>query len=142
MSTATEQGSIGDRVHERPSAQLAKARRVRGRDLGYRFAAGALTSIAAGAVTLAFGARVGGVLLAFPAILAASLTLIEQQEDRREAREDARGAVVGGVALAVFAVVAALTLGRLGSALALLLATIAWLLAALAGFLLARFARQ
>jgi Protein of unknown function (DUF3147) len=134
MSAATEEASIEDRVSERPSAELGKARRVRARQLGYRFVAGALTSIAAGALTLALGARVGGVLLAFPAILAASLTLIEQQEDSAEAREDARGALMGAVALTAFAALAALTLARLGSAVALVLATVAWFVAAFAGY--------
>ena len=36
-----------------------------------------------GGVSLALGPRVGGILLAFPAILAASLTLIEEQEAAR-----------------------------------------------------------
>jgi len=141
MSAATKEATIEERVRERPSAQPGKARRVPVRHLGYRFVAGALTSIAAGVVTLAFGARVGGVLLAFPAIFAASLTLIEEQEDRVEAREDARGALIGALALTLFAAVAALTLGRLGSALALLLAAITWFLASFGGYLLAWFAR-
>jgi len=42
-----------------------------------------LTSVAAGLVTLGFGARVGGILLGFPAIMAASLTLIEEEEHAR-----------------------------------------------------------
>jgi hypothetical protein len=85
----------------------------------------------AGATTLAFGPRVGGILLAFPAILAASLTLIEEQENSVDAREDARGAVAGGCALAIFAVVAALTLGHLPGAVALAIAAAAWLLVAM-----------
>jgi Protein of unknown function (DUF3147) len=139
MSAGTEEASIADPVHERPSAELGKARRVRVEDLGYRFIAGALTSIAAGALTIAFGARVGGVLLAFPAIMAASLTLIAEQENSAQAREDARGAVIGSVALALFAAVAALTLTHLVSALAMLLATITWFIAAFVGYLLAWF---
>ena len=69
-----------------------------------------------------------------PAILAASLTLIEKEEAPTDAREDARGATVGGAALALFAGVAALTLGHLAGALALLSATAAWLIAALIGY--------
>jgi hypothetical protein len=96
--------------------------------------AGAATSVVAGLVTLAFGARVGGILLAFPAILAASLTLIEEQEDSVDAREDARGAIVGGCGLIVFAVVAAVTLNELPPAVALLLAAAAWALVALGSY--------
>jgi Protein of unknown function (DUF3147) len=130
---------ITARIAERPALDVGKLREVRPRDLAIRFVAGALTSIAAGLLTLAFGARVGGILLAFPAILGASLTLIEDQEDSIEAREDARGAVVGGCALALFAAIAALTLGHINPVLALLLATAAWFAGALLGYLLAWF---
>jgi len=139
MSMVSEAVSIDERVDECPSAQPGKVRQIRARDLGYRFIAGALTSIAAGALTLTFGARIGGIFLAFPAILAASLTLIEEQENSANAREDARGAVIGGLALTLFAVVAALTLGHLSGVVALLLATIAWFAGALLGYLLAWF---
>jgi hypothetical protein len=77
---------------------------------------------------------VGGILLAFPAILAASLTLIEEQEDSVDAREDARGAVIGGCGLIAFAVVAALALTDLAPAVTLLLAAIAWTIVALGGY--------
>ena len=106
------------------------------------FLAGALTSVAAGAVTIAFGPRAGGILLAFPAILAASLTLIEQQENSAEAREDARGAVLGGCALAAFAAVAALTFGKLSGALVLLLAGVVWVIVAVLGYMLAWYRRE
>lgn len=141
MSTVSEEATIRDRVDERPSPKPKKVREVRARDLGYRFLAGALTSVGAGAVTLLFGARVGGIFLAFPAILAASLTLIEEQEDSAQAREDARGAVLGGVALVLFAAVAALTLGELAGALALLIAAVAWFATAFLGYALAWFRR-
>jgi Protein of unknown function (DUF3147) len=122
--------TVADRIDERPSFDAGKAAKAKPRDLLIRFVAGALTSIASGAVTLAFGARVGGILLAFPAILAASLTLIEQQEDSIDAREDARGAIAGGCAMAVFAAVAALAFGHVAGALALAIAALAWLLTA------------
>lgn len=144
MSTQTQEAppraqeaSIAARVTERPSLKLSRVRDVRGRDLGIRFAAGALTSIASGLLSLVLSPRIGGLFLAFPAILAASLTLIEEQEDSAEAREDARGAVLGGTALAVFAAVAALALGHLPGAVALLVAAAAWFAWALAGYLLA-----
>jgi hypothetical protein len=137
MTPAVEERPITKRVAERPSFELRKVREVKPRDLGIRFIAGALTSVAAGVVTLAFGSRVGGILLAFPAILAASLTLIEQKEDSAEAREDARGAVMGGLALAAFAAIAAMTLGKLNAAIALVLATAGWFGVAVVGYLLA-----
>jgi uncharacterized protein DUF3147 len=139
MTTVEREGTVTERIAERPKAEPEKLREVGTRPLGYRFIAGALTSIAAGAITLAFGARVGGILLAFPAILAASLTLIEEQEDSAEAREDARGAIVGGLALAVFATVVAITVRSLGGATSLVLAGAAWLACALGGYALAWF---
>lgn len=139
MSSVGEEVPITERVGERPSLATGKLRDLRPRDLGYRFVAGAATSVAAGILTLALGARAGGIFLAFPAILAASLTLIEDQEDSAEAREDARGAVMGGCALAAFAAVGALTFGSLDSAAALALASVAWFVAACVGYLIAWF---
>jgi small-conductance mechanosensitive channel len=139
MSATQEEAPITHRVSEHPETQFEKLRNLRGRALGYRFAAGAVTSVVAGVLTLAFGSRIGGVMLAFPAILAASLTLIEDQEDSAEAREDARGAVAGGAALAVFAAIAATLFGRVNAALTLALATLAWFATVLLLYLVAWF---
>ena len=139
MSATEEEVSITHRVAEHPAIQPKNLKNVRVRDLGYRFVAGALTSIVAGVLTIAFGPRVGGVMLAFPAILAASLTLIEEQEDSAEAREDARGAVMGGVAMLSFAAVAAALFGHLNAALVLAPATLAWFATAFLGYLIAWF---
>lgn len=130
MSEGQPEPTITDRIDERPSFDAGKAAKAKPRDLVIRFVAGASTSIAAGLVTLAFNARVGGIFLAFPAILAASLTLIEQQEDSVDAREDARGAIAGGFALAAFAAVAAVSFGHLAGALVLALAAVAWIVMA------------
>ncbi len=107
--------------------------------LAYRFLSGAATSVIAGIITLGFGPRVGGIFLAFPAILAASLTLIEEQNDSAEAREDSRGAVLGGLAMVAFAAVGAIAFGHLGGAIVLLLAAAAWLVVAMLGYLIAWF---
>lgn len=139
MTSTVEERPITHRVPERPSFKPQQVREVGLRELGYRFIAGAVTSIAAGGITLVFGSRVGGIFLAFPAILAASLTLIEEEEDSAEAREDARGAVMGGLALALFAALAALTLGKLSAPIALLLATAGWFAGANFGYLIAWF---
>lgn len=139
MSPTFEEAPITERVPERPSFRPGNVRQVGARALGVRFIAGALTSIGAGAVTLSFGARTGGLFLAFPAILAASLTLIEEQENSAQAREDARGAVIGGCALATFATIAAMAFGNLNGAVALGLATLGWFVVAMLGYLLAWF---
>jgi hypothetical protein len=61
------------------------------------------------------------------------------REDSGEAREDARGAVIGGCALTLFAAVAAITLVHLSPAIALLLASVTWLAAAILGYVIAWF---
>ena len=139
MSQGEREPTISDRLDDRPKFERKKVAQVKPRELLYRFLAGGLTSVGAGLVTLAFGPRAGGIFLAFPAILAASLTLIEEQEDSAEAREDARGAVIGGCAMAVFAAVAALTFTHLPGGVVLAIATVAWLASAFLGYLLAWF---
>ena len=113
-----------------PSADLAKARSVSPRHLLVRFAFGAGTSAVAGAMAVVFSPRAAGPMLAFPAILAASLTLIADEDSRRAAREDARGAVIGAVALAAFALAGYELFGRLPAPLVLLVALAGWILVA------------
>ena|SRR5436305_11137106 len=111
--------------------QVAKLRQLRSRDLAVRFLFGAATSAIAGSIAVVFSPIAGGVFLAFPAILAASLTLIAEEEDRKQAREDARGAAVGAVALGAFAAIGALAFTELAWPLALAAAFAGWVLAAL-----------
>lgn len=130
----SQEPTIRDRVEQPPRFSLAKVRETPARELGIRFAAGALTSVVAGAVTLVFGARVGGILFGFPAIMAASLTLIEKEEDATDAREDARGAIVGACALTLFAVTGALAFGHLPGAAVLALGSLVWAVIAMLGY--------
>ncbi len=139
MSQQTEEGPITARVPERPGFKVSQVRQVKPRLLAVRFIAGAATSVVAGLLTLAFGSRIGGVFLAFPAILAASLTLIEEQDDSAEAREDARGAVMGGLGMAAFAAVGALAFGHLPGGVVLVLAAAAWAAVVMLGYLIAWF---
>jgi hypothetical protein len=133
MSARGAEPTIADRLDRRPSLEARKIFKARPRDLLIRFAAGVAISIVSGAATLIFGARVGGILLAF----AASLTLIEKQENSADAREDARGAIGGGFALTVFALAAALALGHLNAAVALAIAAAAWLATAISIYVVA-----
>jgi uncharacterized membrane protein (GlpM family) len=139
MSGRTQERPLIARVDERPKLEPSRIKEVRSKDLLIRFIAGALTSIVAGLLTLAFGSRLGGIMLGFPAILAASLTLIQEEEDTAHAREDARGAVAGGCAMAAFALAATLTFGHLGAALALLIAAAVWALTAFGLYLILWF---
>jgi len=120
---------------ERIRINLEAARQVRARDLLVRFVFGAITSAVAAVMSLAFGPRAGGLFLAFPAILAATLTLIEDEESASEAREDARGAVVGSIALVLFAACAAALFGEIAGGLALAGASGAWCLVAIGLYL-------
>jgi hypothetical protein len=52
-------------------------------------------SAVAGVISAVAGPRAGGVFLAFPAILLASLTLVAKEEGPARARDDARGAIFG-----------------------------------------------
>jgi uncharacterized membrane protein (GlpM family) len=116
---------------ESVGTQLEKLRDVRLRDLVVRFAFGALTSAVAGTLSITVDPIVGGTFLAFPAILAASLTLIAEEEDRSEAREDGRGAAVGALALAAFAAIGVAAFTKIAWPLGLLAASGAWLVVAI-----------
>ena len=119
-----------------PSFHFRKLRELRTRELAVRFVFGSLASLLAGLVSITAGARAGGLFLAFPAILVAGLSLIEKKEGRSRARQDAHGAIIGAVALAVFAVVSATMLTRTNSLLALGLAFLCWSGIAATGYVL------
>ena len=114
----------------RPGLDLAKLRDVKLRELAIRFAFGAVIAVAAGVLGKVVGERFAGTFLAFPAILPATLTLIQEKEGARRADKDAIGAVLGGLALACFAGVAELTWLRLPAAASLVVAFAAWLITA------------
>jgi uncharacterized membrane protein (GlpM family) len=103
-----------------------------------RFGFGAAVSLIAGVVTALAGPRVGGVFLAFPAILMASLTLVAKEENVRQARNEARGATYGTLGLIAFAAVVAFGVGRWPLWLVLVAASITWAVIALGTYLIAR----
>lgn len=103
---------------------------VKTRDYLIRFAFGAVISICAALVSSAAGARFGGLFLAFPAILPASLTLLQEDDGTRDADRNAIGAVLGGVALVCFAVAGEGLFGRIPAVAVLVSALIVWLAAA------------
>ncbi|MFF0249315.1 DUF3147 family protein [Streptosporangium sandarakinum] len=113
--------------------------RTRPRDWLIRFAFGAGVSALAGVVATVAGPRFGGLFLAFPAILMASLTLVAKKESVRQARNEARGATFGAVGLFGFAAVTAAALaGRWPLWAALAAATAVWAVLSLGCYLLAR----
>ncbi len=90
-----------------------------------RFVLGGAATVLAGAIGAGFGAEVGGLFLALPAIFCASATLIEAHERRAKEKAglggarrgqaaaalDAAGTGLGSIGLLAFAAVFCLTVG-------------------------------
>jgi MFS family permease len=105
-----------------------------------RFVFGGLATVAAGLIAHRYGAVVGGLFLAFPAIFPASATLISSHERERKAKAgkngtlrgrmaagaDAAGGALGSIGLIGFALVLWLAVVRWPAALVLALAVLAW----------------
>jgi hypothetical protein len=105
-----------------------------------RFALGGAVTAAAGFLAKRFGPGVGGLFLAFPAILAASATLVEKHErERKEAKglqglyrgrhaagADAAGAAMGSLGLMAFAACAWKLLPKHSSWAAIAISTFIW----------------
>jgi len=117
-------------------------RRTKWYEVVLRIIFGGLATVGTGLIAKEYGPVVGGLFLAFPAIFPATATLVEkhQKEKKRKAKIDgvdrarravaleARGTVMGSFGLAVFAVLLWRLLDRILAWLALLSATLAWLL--------------
>jgi uncharacterized membrane protein (GlpM family) len=110
------------------------------KDLLVRFFFGAGVSLLAAVVSKLFGSFIGGVFLAFPAILLASLTLVAKEEGLRSARDDARGATLGTLGLLAFALTTVTLLRHHSAWLALAAATAAWTVVSLGGYAVVRAA--
>jgi drug/metabolite transporter (DMT)-like permease len=117
------------------TVDTARLRRIKPGEIALRFAFGAAISIVVGVVSLAFGPKASGMFLAFPAVLPASVTLIERKEGRREATHNVEGAVFGGLGAIAFAFTAHGLLTRIPAGLALVLAFAAWLVVAIVSYL-------
>jgi hypothetical protein len=91
-------------------------KQMKWKELLLRFSLGGAITAAAGLIAMQFGPVLGGLFLAFPAILPASLTLVEKHEDQKKTKQgmcgrqrgrqaaalDAAGAILGSVGLGVF----------------------------------------
>lgn len=116
-------------------------KRTRWNEYLIRFVFGGAVTALAGWVAGRFGPAVGGLLLAFPAIFPASATLMEKHEREKKRKAgihptirgrlgaalDARGAAMGAVGLAAFALVSWKSLPRSNLPAALSLALVSWL---------------
>jgi uncharacterized membrane protein (GlpM family) len=128
----------GSREDDRFRLVPRELARTKPRDWLVRFAFGAGVSALAGAVSTEAGPRLGGLFLAFPAVILASLTLIGEREGLRQARDDAHGAVFGTIGMIAFAASAAFLLGRWPTWVALVVATADWAVVGLGSYLLSR----
>jgi len=122
-------------------ADIAGLKQTNWQECLVRFAAGGLITAGAGMIADRYGAGIGGLFLAFPAIFPATLTMLAKHE--REKKEehglsgeqrgidaagvDAFGAAMGSVGLAAFGFVGWRLLPVLTAGLALPLAAAAWL---------------
>ncbi|HEX3854431.1 MAG TPA: DUF3147 family protein [Polyangiaceae bacterium] len=112
-----------------PEVSFEGLKRPKAWEHALRFAFGGTVAVGAALIGKAFGPSAGGLFLAFPAILPATITLVKKHDGRAQAVDDARGARLGALALICFAVVT-LTLHRHGATLSLLAAVLAWFAAA------------
>lgn len=112
---------------QRPGIALGDLRSISASDYLLRFAFGFVISVVAAIVAHLAGAKVGGLFLAFPAILPATLTLIEQREGLAQAVSDVRWATLGAIGMIAYAGVM-VGLVRSSPALAVVCALVAWTL--------------
>ena len=122
---------------EPATIDIAKVRKISLRDYVVRFCFGAAVSLIAGVIGLVGGYRLSGLFLAFPAILPATLTLLEKREGTAQALSDIRGATLGAAGMIAFAITAVILLRR-APGIALPAALVAWILASLGLYLLVR----
>ncbi|MCW2907825.1 MAG: hypothetical protein JWL68_2614 [Actinomycetia bacterium] len=130
--TDKSSGEGGDRLF---AIDLGAVREIRPGALALRFVFGAAISVVAGLIGTLAGQRAGGVMLAAPVVLSATLTIIEREEGRRPAVAEVQGAVPGAVALIGFALAAAGGMATLPLAAALIAALATWVAVAIAGYL-------
>ena len=120
-----------------------------------RFALGGTATVFTGLVSSRYGAFIGGLFLALPAVFCATATLIEKHEIRRKreaglagerrgqmaAAVDSAGAALGATGMLVFAAIFWLTVER-SIAAAFMGASFAWLVVTVAAWYVRRKARS
>jgi hypothetical protein len=112
-----------------------------------RFALGGAATVFTGLISSRYGASIGGLFLALPAIFCASATLIEEHEIRRKRKAgldgrrrgegaaalDAAGAALGALGMLAFAIVFSSIVEKSISA-AFVSASFAWLVVSMAAW--------
>lgn len=124
----------------------AALRRTRWNEYAARFFLGGAITVGAGVVAKLWGPGMGGLFLAFPAIFSASASLVAKHEQQKKSRAgldggkrsrivvavETAGTAMGCVGLAVFALLTWKLLSHVSWAVALFLATLAWITTAVA----------
>lgn len=105
---------------------LSKLKQNKWQEYAVRFGFGGAITALAGFIGDRYGPGVGGLFLAFPAILPASITLIQKHEGKQAAWVDVIGATIGSIGLLVFAIVVWEFAPKIEAWQVLLCATIAW----------------
>jgi MFS family permease len=120
---------------------LAALKKTKGSEYLVRFALGGVLTALTGLIAQHTGPVIGGLFLAFPAIFPASATLVERHERDKKRRAgindtlrgrlsaalDARGALLGALALIAFAVIVWQGLPMTWAPVVLCIALVAWL---------------
>jgi hypothetical protein len=120
---------------------LSALKHTRWHELAIRFVLGGLITAGTGIIGKKYGASVGGLFLAFPAIFPASATLIDKHEKEKKQRAglqgrararqlvavDAAGTAIGSVGLFVFALVVTELITRYSPGLVLVGSTCVWM---------------
>jgi len=128
------------------SAQLSSLKDIRVHEYLVRFLFGGFCTVSAGLIAERFGAAVGGLFLAFPAIFPAGASLLEAHERRKMAKAgldgtnqgraaasvDSAGASIGCVGLIAFAVIVWQMVPKHDAPGVIALATAAWLILSVA----------
>jgi hypothetical protein len=131
-------------------AKLSAIKGIKLHEWIIRFVFGGLVCVVAGLIAQRFGPVVGGLFLAFPAIFPAGASLVEAHEKTHKARAgfdgtnrgrvvaaiDARGAAMGCIGLAGFALVFWIWLPRASMLQTFVLAALVWLTLSVAVWIL------
>jgi hypothetical protein len=112
----------------KPRFDSAELRKTTAKQYFERFVFGGTVTVITGLFAHAWGPMIGGLFLAFPAVLPVSLTHVKDEDGRKAAVEDARGARIGALGLLCFGMVACFGAGRWSAAIALLAALLGWAL--------------
>jgi hypothetical protein len=124
------------RNHFIPRFRLGRIKEARFRDFAIRFAFGGAISIIAALIGTVSNESIGGIFTAFPAILVASLTLIDKQEDPEHASYDSVGAALGAVGFIACAFFISRTLEQWPVAASLGMGLLIWLVVSVGLYML------